>query len=455
MKKIFNLSLKSFLLLLGFNIVSCTTIACVSKKNDVIVFANFESYMNPKLKESIRKDFTNIRFDYYTSNENMISNFKNGSYTIGVPSTYCVIDLIKQEQLLPINWKLFELINPKTRKLIENADDALSLFTKPVQNILQSYKNIGIENLLEYCVPYFLQNFIFAYRGNEIRFNNKNISWLNILENISNNSIRFNNNRLGSIEDERTLFSVANILVDESVDNIDVNNSFLINEKPQISDYVTIYENWSKSNRINKETLNNNPQPIFLNSDSSIILNKLAENTLQGAFLFNGDAIFAAQGGEIKSTISTQNFHFVVPEFTPISLDAMVINKSNVENDAQRINDIHQIIKKIGLEGSDCTNLNLLQQKNNQSDYKYGPMINFSYLQYTSPLQIIDNVVKNDDYFEKQIEDKNLAKKIKNVYDIKLPTTISINKLVELPINTWQRQTMINAYFRFKEKMWS
>ena len=57
---------------------------------------------------------------------------------------------------------------------IQNSQQALSLFTPEVQTLLTSFKDIGIDNLLDYCVPYFFQSYIFAYRGDEIKFNEAN-----------------------------------------------------------------------------------------------------------------------------------------------------------------------------------------------------------------------------------------------------------------------------------------
>jgi len=58
--------------------------------------------------------------------------------------------------------------------LITNGTDALSLFIDPIQNIIKGTTNIYSnlfkpeENLLDYCIPYFLQSFMFAYKGDAI-----------------------------------------------------------------------------------------------------------------------------------------------------------------------------------------------------------------------------------------------------------------------------------------------
>lgn len=437
-------------------IIATAITSCSSNLNNSLIFANFESYMSLDLQSRLSKEFDNLRFDYYSSNENMITNFKNGTYTIGNASTYSVIELINQNQLVPLDWSFFNLKNPLTQEPILTADDALSLFIPVVQNILKGYPKIG--NLLEYCVPYFLQTYIFAYRGDEINFAIDS-NWTNILDTIGQNHTRFGSSKLGAVEDQRTLFSVAN-LVNSASGTTNVNPPQTLN-KPSIQDYLTIYENLSNNNRINIHTLGKNPEPIFLNSDSSIILNKLATSSLNGAMLFNGDAIFAAQGGEdsLSSLPTSTNFHFVVPKSTPIALDCLVINKTNIKTTSQ-LHNVYQIIKNVTLEGSDSNDPNEFETKENNI-YKYGPMLNFSYVQYTSPLQIISgqdpnikSVVYTNNYFENE-SDPALSEKIKQAYGVEIPPNINIINLVEDPLNVWQKQAIINSYLRFKNFRWS
>ncbi|WP_033159912.1 type 2 periplasmic-binding domain-containing protein [Mycoplasmoides alvi] len=451
---------KIFNALIALPIATIFLSSCSLDISNPLVFANFESYMSLDLQKRLLNNFKDLRFDYYASNENIITNFKNGTYSIGDASTYAVIELIKQDQLVPLNWSIFNLKNPITKESILTANDALSLFIPSVQKILTGYSNLGISNLLEYCVPYFLQTYIFAYRGDKISFQ-PNSNWDTILNVIGSNSAKFDSSKLGAVEDQRTLFSVAN-LVNSDQNMISVNPSSDTNLKPSINDYINIYKNLSNGKKINKSTLGTNPEPIFLNSDSSIILNKLAIGSLNGAMLFNGDAIFAAQGGEnsLNNLPTSQNFHFVIPSFTPIALDCLVINKTNQINNKKRLEDVYDIIKTITLEGTDSNNPDEFETLENNI-YKYGPMLNFSFVQYTSPLQIIsgqepniNSVVYTNNYFQNE-KDPNLSEAIKMAYSVNVPIETDITNLVEAPLNAWQKQTIINAYLRFKNTEWS
>lgn len=473
--------LKPFIFFNIFGILSFTAVTISSCANDAqtnLVFGNFESYMSPDLQNELQDEYSNLSFDYYSSNENMISNFKNGTYTIGVPSTYALIELAKSNQIQKIDWSRFGLHMPgDPSKEITNATDALSLFSEPVQNILTGYKDsFGIDNLLDYSVPYFFQDYIFAYRGSKIAELSDPANpptWSNILDYVGTHPERFNNGRFGAVEDERSLFSVAKLIRSVETNTpgtpISVNPQTNVDPKPSIDDYINIFENLSNGNRINATTLGDNPVPIFLNSDSNVILNRLALGTLSGAMLYNGDAIFSALGGDIVSDTKPtgEDFHIVTPKYTPLALDLMVINKTTTENNPALLNESYQIIKKVGLENADETDPNLFQAELPNTTpagdplYANGPMQNFSYILYTSPLKIIsgltDSVVNNgaDSFFNDE-NDPKLAEEINAAYyagNNVDPSTIT--NFVESPINDFQKQAMINAYLRFKEKMWN
>jgi spermidine/putrescine-binding protein len=58
-----------------------------------IVLANFESYMSTDLMDQLRDEHS-IRFVNYSTNEDIMAKFTN-SYDIAVPSTYCVLEMIR------------------------------------------------------------------------------------------------------------------------------------------------------------------------------------------------------------------------------------------------------------------------------------------------------------------------------------------------------------------------
>ena len=208
---------------------------------------------------------------------------------------------------------------------------------------------------------------------------------------------------------------------------------------------MNVFRYLSEPNRINRDTLSGNPQPIFLNSDSSVILNKLATGALQGAFLFNGDAIFAGYGGEAEGSIeypTGEDFHIITPKQTVYTLDAMVINKVAINKNPNTLEQVYQLLYEVGLQGSDqdADSFAAIHDTDVESidepAYINGPMDNFAYVQYTSPLNVIsgvtDSVVANG-FFDDN--DAELSKAFLKAYSIALPEGIPIQNVIEAPLN--------------------
>jgi spermidine/putrescine-binding protein len=175
-----------------------------------IVFANYESYMSPDLIDKNRTvDGQQVRYVSYSTNEDIQAKFKR-SYDLAVPSTYTVLELIRTQEVAELDWSMFSTeghpLNsnafrwdtPSTSYLIEYArpynsypgtttDDkmeaarndphnALTLFSDTVINIIFSVDDYahtegyyGVDKtLLNYSLPYFDQDLMFAYHGDYI-----------------------------------------------------------------------------------------------------------------------------------------------------------------------------------------------------------------------------------------------------------------------------------------------
>lgn len=113
-----------------------------------------------------------VNFLYYQTNEEIESKYKR-YYDLVIPSTYEIITLMEKQWVQKKDWARFEL-HDKDDNLITNGLKALSLFTEPIQHIIENeneiYANLfnSDENILDYWIPYFLQNFMFAYKGDTI-----------------------------------------------------------------------------------------------------------------------------------------------------------------------------------------------------------------------------------------------------------------------------------------------
>lgn len=473
----------------GTTLVSVVSTACGAGE-PTLVFANFESYLAPQLRNSLYTDarIAPIQFDYYQTNEDMMANFRNGTYSVGVPSLYTVVTLIRERLLAELDWSTFGLEG------INNATDALQLFIDPVKNALQAYDVDGdgqADNLLRWCVPYFFQSYVFAYRGPEIASlatstNSTNPSLETIIRAIANDQ-RFKDGHFGAVEDQRVLFSLSRILQTENdAASVTVNPQSSIQD-PTINDYVSVFNELATTG-LNKTTLGNKPTPIFLNSDSSVILNKLAaparadgQYPLAGALMFNGDAIFAAQGGEFHAEDQPptgNDFHIVTPQYMPIALDAMVLSQKAATNPTLK-NHAYALMSRVALEGAKGTVTQMEEETttdDGETEYVMGPMINFDYVQYVSPLKIISAPAPTQNNGQTNAQDttatsvvsggyfaapegadeaaNKLATTIQNAYNIKVPDN-TIKRLQEDPVNAWQKQAITNAYLRFKATNWS
>ncbi|QZX48892.1 spermidine/putrescine ABC transporter substrate-binding protein [Mycoplasma sp. E35C] len=428
MKKRFKL-LFSGLLLPAFILSSCQASNNENLLNKKFVYANFESYMSPKLMSKIRNENTNLQFDFVSSNENLMTNFKNKTYTIGTASTYAVIDLIEQGILQPIDWTKFNLsyLNDENELIkINNANDALGLFTDQVQQILTSYsiKNQPI-NLLEYSVPYFFQSFVFAYRGEVIdQLVDHQSNWSDIIKTISSDQYkdRFSDNKLGIVEDERSIYSVANLIKTQNDAQPTVNP---LDTQIQTNDFSEVYQYIASAGLNANNFVTGTRSTALLNSDSAVILNNLASKRINGAIMFNGDAIYAAQGGEFlkdEDKPTSEDFHIVTPKQTPLALDLITINKLNIDQYPELLNQSYDVIKQVALEGVDQTNDDFVAEVEDSDpddpEYKYGPLDNFNFVQYTSPLRKISQpetgIVDEQEWFDETNSDEIKALQTQN-----------------------------------------
>ncbi|WP_391592103.1 Spermidine/putrescine ABC transporter substrate-binding protein / putative lipoprotein MG045 [[Mycoplasma] cavipharyngis] len=420
---------------------SIFTSACfngVKNSNNTLVFGNYQSYMSPWLQQHLSSNY-DVNFDSFNTSEEVPPRYQLDNYDASVVSASVLENLIKLKLTKKINWSLFNL--EVDGKKITTATEALSLFTKPVQKILSEIytdENGMKINLLDYGIPYFLQTFNFAYRGQvnknlnpDVSSNNSNgkISWSQTLEAIAKDP-RFKSNtfgpQIGIINDPRTLLSVANI-IDPNDDNVNPKTNALV------SDLENKYYNFDQFG-INKKNLGNNP--VLLNSDSNVILNKLAatpktKGSIAGGFMYNGDILFASNGGDNESEVSADDLHIVKNDKTLYALD--LINFSNKVSDDlttnSKLDRLYKIARKISLEGVDqqsfltesevstltdeqkiaaekaiSNNCNdktcktydanlITDDVDNGSHYVYGPMINFNYVQYTPVLTKMYNQI--------------------------------------------------------------
>ena len=429
---------------------------CVNQ--DWVVLANFESFMSTDI---IHKYDSEISFLYYQNNEEVESKYRS-YYDIAIPSTYEVITLMKKNWVQKIDWKRFDLYytdSEEAKHLIENGNDALNLFTANIQNIINAetklYQDIFPEgeNLLDYCIPYFLQRFMFAYKGQEISDFETANNWEKFTDIIGNKTnpnvnpvfVPTTRNHIGCIDDSRTFYSLCNLI---KMQKQYPNNpsKWTINPDSQNKSIEEINEDF--------EHLTNkfSPGHFYFNTDSNEILQLLSSpNNNQSSFAYNGDILYAAMGAGIYNPYDESNFHIDDLDAAPLALDAVVINSKNANNEA-KLNKIYSIIKSIFLDHVDS---NLISRMDQDGNYAYNPMMNFDFIKYTNPFKTIDDYVMNGNYF-KDVDASFTDEQIqlfKNIYKMDLNPDIQIENLIETPLNNLCKSNIHWSYIYEKEKI--
>ncbi len=359
--------------------VSLITVSLTLGKRD-FVLANYQSYMSKDVENQLESKY-GVSFDSFENVEGAKKLIKGNSADIANTTTYEVVNWAKEGIIQKLDWTRFGISG------INDATTALTLFTPTVQNVLKSYDldgngHIGDpdDNLLNYGVPYFLQDLVFAYRGSEIPALASNVTWEQTMAAIVDEP-RFHtaNHRpqLISLDDARTIYSIPRVIQDKTNHNVNPPQGSTINDLTNTYDIL--------SNQINRL----GDLPIKFNSDSTTVLNSVAQETVKGGFMFNGDAIYAASGGDNEANIPDGSFHIVRPTDNVMALDMMVFNKTLSGNN---------LSKAYGLINDLCLNFNASDKPEESMVFE-----NFDSVNYTTPLkQLYDYIETPNQYFDSQ-----------------------------------------------------
>ena len=454
----FSLSLSS--------LVTPTFLSSCSTDNGFYM-ANYESYINDDLlnglennlysstinegSNTLKVNIDNFNFRTYSTNEDLERNFTT-NYDVAIPSDYLAAKYANEGKILPLDWSKFNLYKldkygNRTNEKIRNAYDALTLFTPHVREELQSYdltiafKNDNISEqdqkagLLNYCVPYFAQDVLMGYNSKTDWGFNGNTDWETIVSKLGEKINNRNVARASVVDDFSTLYSVARLI---ETNNKTANAGDPIEENFGSTPYTGNLSISEAINTLSKMFNKHSRKNAFLfNSDSNILLNDFAQNGSQAIIAYNGDLLFAMQGGDsysfstdqsqfeswLKSRFNgdTFNLRIVRPPKNLTVLDCMVINKERAVK-KNHINESYAVIKKICLEGSDeslydSNNKNkysdgespLIVKTDENDEYINGPAMNFDYTNYSSPLLTLNAYILNSS------SDENLYKTPKSL----------------------------------------
>lgn len=447
-------------------LASLATVFLPSCSYGNIVVANFESYMSQDLMDQLKDDYQ-CQFLYYDTNETIETKFEK-NYDIAIPSSYEAMILKKKGQLQQIDWSKFEMKDPTTGAEITNAKQAKGLFTDTINDVLDAqdkyYQEEGYldsnETVLDYCIPYFLQSWMFAYTGDEITEFNDASTWDQVAQIMSTND-RFKPGQAANIacvDDSRTIYGMSKLIYDQQKYPSD-SSKWNINpstENQSIAQYEIEYDSFVKYF---------GPRYFYFNSDSNQILLSLADpKGVKGALCYNGDALYALTGGGIEGweeLWGEDNFFAIMPQETVLTLDMLVFNKK--DENTEKNEQLYEIAKTIALEGGGY-NENIAETVSKEDDsYVYGPMINFDFVMYTAPLKNLDDYVmgvgkygEGGEYYEdygSYVDDlpEKQQELFRKMYEITLPD--NAENLFEHPLSDLDKSNMHWAYEPEKEKL--
>ena len=450
------LLLTSGALILGIGIIIVPfCIFSISNNPNEFVFGNFQSYMSDQVKNELSKKYK-INWQYYGSNSEIPTYIQNKTLDIAIATNNMIANLIVNNDIQPIPWSKFNLMN--NNKLVTSYLDLQGIVTPATWTICKLIgQSIGIDNLLEYCVPYFMQDFVFAYRGNKLNLSNE-ANFYDIFKYLINDA-NFNtkNSSIMMIDDARTVFDVCKLIENVNTPNINpqvglltLNNSS--NSYLGIGKINDVYKN------LNNFFINKNPNIITFNSDSSTLLNKLALNETKGCFMYNGDAIYSALGGDNSSNYSdqlpkfgvNQNFWSIIPKNNFYAMDGIVLSK-NIDN--QKMDTAIKLISDLCFSGINSNEPIYQLDASNSNKYKFLSMSNFAYVNYTPCYSKIYNYVTDPKgYFYNETDgDIDIANFLINLISID-HKKINLNN-VELPINETTKSNMDISYVEFKNSI--
>lgn len=418
-----------------------------SCSSDKIVFANYESYMSEDVMRDLQSK-NNIVFLPYETNEEIENKF-SGYYDVAVPSTYEVIKLHKKGLLEKIDWSLFNIVANGNK--ITNGIEALNskIFSEAIVELVKGldkeYQASGAidsnESILDYGIPYFLQSFSFAYKGEKISKLSEAKDWSTILKIINSNNPNIDprftphkERKIAIVDDARSMFGLSNTI---NYEGVNPDSSI-----KSIHDFSNIYRDFSS---------NFNKDYTYFNTDSGQIISTLAKPYPYGAscaIAYNGDLLYAAQGGGLYDPADPNYFHYCKLDKTLIALDMVVINKKSKNNQSKR-EKIYDIIKDICLSGaSDNEQIDATKP---DGTFVYDSMNNFDYVEYTSPLRKICEFVTDGDYFSEYSEAQ--IKLYKEIFEITKEEVADVSYIEEEMVSELAKSNLHWAYMGMKYKL--
>nr|WP_052663358.1 spermidine/putrescine ABC transporter substrate-binding protein [Mycoplasma haemofelis] len=384
--------------------------------SDVLVMGNYHGYISPEVVSELHGKY-GFKVDYFEHDHIVKEKFNKGIYDMAVVSTSVLSEMKNSNSVLKLDWsKLTSTSTP----------DKKDLFTDLVKEMVGN-------DLLDYGIPYFVQRLGFYYTGSKISSLEGSVSFSTLI-NIISHEERFRSDgktpKLGLIDDPRTVLSLSRRV--KGHDDINPSGHEYRGADDILNDYKVLI-----SSGLNSSQLGNNF--LFINPDSSKMVDALSNGDIKGAFMYNGDGLFAANGGNIKAEIKDGEFHEVEISDNIYFLDFVTLSPHLKE---KKLEKAYSLAKDLLF----LTNTNESDPlKKSGEEYEEMVVRNFDYVQYPPVLKKLNE--KLDNYFQGEAKLKELKQKI---IKTEKPQNKDIKKSFETFFDSRRKSDMLIAYENFK-----
>ncbi|MGL4343313.1 MAG: hypothetical protein ACRCRZ_01995 [Metamycoplasmataceae bacterium] len=332
---------------------------------------NYAQYVNPIQISKIQKNYS---YKEYKSVEDFEYAIENNKAIGGVTSDYAIVNLIKNNTIQKIDFKNnFDIEDPR------------DFYTKVVNDQLSYYDQFlkGVDNdhdgkddkMYEYVIPYFINNKVFAYNTNkiqkeEIDFSTTPLTHENILKIFQENKAKIFSWTNNKIEN-----AIVGFEKEQNISTQITNNNY----KTLVNNFANILKQGTSYN------INDSQHNIF-ETDSDVLLQNVInpDNSIQVAYLYNGDALDAYYSEDNFSTVTQGTIKMIRPTNSLSILDAFVVSNSISKEDK---NNLIKDVKTSLFDGKFNTKeelVDLLTTDLDEFDYdKVASMANFDYVNYT------------------------------------------------------------------------
>ncbi|OAL10239.1 hypothetical protein A6V39_02230 [Candidatus Mycoplasma haematobovis] len=422
-----------------------------------LVFGNYSDYISSDVAQELRKKYK-LRVDLFDYDHLVKERFQKGIYDIAITSTSVLSELKSSGAALKLDWsKLLTKENDSTSSIDNNTpktvEDARKLFTEIVQDMSQ--------DLLEYGIPYFIQKLGFYYRGNEIENLKKDqpVTFKKLIEVISSDN-RFHSKdgkpKLGLIDDPRTVLSLARKVgnkQDVNPSKEEYKNSQLI-----LDDYRQLINAGLDKNKLGENFL-------YMTPDSGPLVDALSSGDIKGAFMYNGDGLFAASGGNASKEINANDFHYVELSENIFFLDFLTLSANMSDSKKEKAyglakdllflkNDKEDVLRKQNKKSKGENGLSnsvaAAEDSEDDEESPYEEMVvrNFDEVQYTPTLKSVYD--KLEEYFKDEKDELIKGTTKHEIIKVEKPKTGTLSQEYERQLDSRQKNDMLIAYSNFK-----